>query len=465
MRPCHQPLQPTMKPVTRFSLTLLILCTAIPLQAQNLEQQFDALLEAQFPSNEPGAVALVARDGKVIYQKALGMANLELSVPMTTDMVFRIGSITKQVTAVAILMLMEQGKLNLDDPITRFLPYYPTHGHNITIHHLLTHTSGITNSTTLKPWDAHVRKKDFTPEELISYYKNEPMYSVPGELYRYNNFGYHILGYIIELASGQSYEQFVHTQIFEPLGMNQSRYGSHESLIKNRASGYTRGANGFENPEYISLTQPYAAGSLMSTTGDQLIWLNALLSNKLIKTETLKLAWSNYENNEGTKINYGYGWFLNEVNGSPTFEHAGGIQGFQTNGIYLPEEKVFVAVFSNCDRTDPRPVSLRMAALAIGKPYPAANDVLALTEKELKKWTGTYRYPDRSLRVVEYIDGWLYWSRPGRMKFRLLPSAPNRFLLENTFTQVEFFSEQDDVRVEIKARIARRTAHKVKDGE
>ena len=450
--------------LSRISIPLLIslfLYTLTPAQAQTLEQQFDALLAQQFPDNEPGAVALVAREGKIIYQKAVGMADLQLNVPMNVNMVFRIGSITKQFTAVAILMLMEQGKLNLNDPITKFIPRYPTHGHEITIHHLLTHSSGIANGTTLNPWDAHVRKKDFTPEALVAYFKNEPMRWPPGTRYQYNNFGYHILGHIIELISGQSYQDFVKTEIFSPLGMNHSRYDSHEAIIPNRATGYTRTEAGFEHPEYISMTQTYAAGALISTVGDQLIWTNALLNNELIKKESLELAWSNYEANDGTKLNYGYGWFINEINGSPTVEHAGGVQGYQTNAIYLPEEKVFVVVFSNCDRTDPRPVSTRMAALAIGKPYPDADQVVQLTDKQLQQWVGEYLYPDGSTRVVELIDNALYWSRPKRFKFRLLPSAPNRFLLENTFTQVEF-QPGEPGKALISARIVRREAVKIK---
>lgn len=434
---------------------------SLSVKAQNLQNQFDAMLEAQFPAMEPGAVALVAKDGKIIYKKAIGMANLELAVPMTTDMVFRIGSITKQFTSVAILMLMEQGKLNLQDPITQHIPNYPTHNHNITIHHLLTHSSGIANSTTLRPWDAHVRKKDFSPKELIDYFKEEPMKSEPGAYFRYNNFGYYILGHIIELITGQSYQDYIKTEIFKKLGMENSYYASHEDIIKNRATGYTRTRNGFENPEYISFTQLYAAGALMSTIDDLFTWHNALLSNQLISQESLKLAWSNYEANNGNKLNYGYGWFINEINGSPTIEHAGGVQSFQTNAIYLPEEDVYVAVFSSCDMTDPRPVSTRMAALAISKPYPDPEKVIQLDEETLNRWVGTYQYPDNSLRVVELIDGWLYWSRPRRKKFRLLPSASNRFLLENTFTQVEFVADGDSTEALISARIVRRRAQRV----
>ena len=451
-----------MRPLSNaLPLFILILLTTLSGQAQNLEKEFDALLNKQFPADQPGAVALVAKNGKITYHKAFGQADIELGVDMQKDMVFRIGSITKQFTAVSILMLMEQGKLKLDDPITKFIPRYPTHGYNITIHHLLSHSSGIANSTTLNPWDAHVRKKDFTPEELVSYFKNEPMRWPPGDRYQYNNFGYHILGYIIELITEQSYAEYAQKNIFEPLGMEHSYFASHENVIPKRATGYTFYDGAFRNPEYISFTQVYAAGGLMSTTADLLTWQNALLDNKLIKKESLALAWGNKEANNGNPLNYGYGWFINDINGSHTVEHAGGIQGFQTNAIYLPEEKVFVAVFTNCDKQDPRPASTRMAALAIGKPYPAPDKVVQLSDEQLSRWEGEYQYPDGSTRVVELIDHWLYWSRPGRFKFKLLPSAPNRFLLENTFTQVEFVEKGGTVEVDITIRINKRKAKKV----
>ncbi|MCE7992503.1 MAG: beta-lactamase family protein [Roseivirga sp.] len=426
-------------------------------RAQDLNQSYTELLSAQFSDSGPGATALVAVNGQIVYYKAFGKANLELGVDMKADMKFMIGSVTKQFTAVSVLMLMEQGKLNLNDDITKYLPDYPAHGHHITIHHLLTHTSGIANSVRLVPWDADVRKRDFEPEELVNYFKNEAMRSVPGERYRYNNFGYHILGYIIEKVSGQRYDDFVRTNIFEPLGMKNSRYGSHVDNIPNRAYGYTRN-DGFKNAEYVNLSQVYAAGALMSTVQDLLIWNSALINNKLISKKSLQLAWSNYDLNSGKKINYGYGWFVNEINGSHTIEHAGGISGFQTNVIYLPQEDVFVAVFSNCDATDPRPVSTRMAALAIGKPYPAPEAIIQPSDEALLPWVGNYDYEDGSTRIVELINHQLYWYRPGRKKFKLLAISSDHFILENTFTYVKFQHNEESVEAFVTARIVNRKA-------
>ncbi|HAA17422.1 MAG TPA: serine hydrolase, partial [Cytophagales bacterium] len=348
-----------------FACLLSLFCSAY---AQDLEPTLDAWLTAKYPAEGPGAAALVARGGEVLYHKAFGMANLELDVPMRTDMVFRIASISKQFTAICILMLAERGQLSLDDDLIEYLPDYPTEGQHISLRHLLTHTSGISRSFTLNPWDANIRRHDFSPKEFIDYFKIEPKSFAPGEYYQYNNFGYFLLGHIVELVSGMSYGDFVAQNIFEPLGMTNS-YEAHDTdLVKNRAYGYEFYGT-YENKTYVSPSQALGAGSLMSTVEDLHRWYRGLLSGKLVSQESLDLAFTNHIRNDGEKINYGFGWFINEINGSPTVEHAGGDHGFRVDALYLPDEEVFVAVFSNCSCGEPRPLSTKIAALAIGKPY------------------------------------------------------------------------------------------------
>ena len=426
-----------------FSLLLLTLVITTFGFAQKLEIQFDQMLNEQYLPDEPGATAIVAIDGKIVYHKAFGMANLELDVKMEPDMVLEIGSITKQFTAVSILMLMEQGKLSLDDDITKFVEDYPTHGHKISIHHLLTHTSGIKSYTSMESWTS-VWRKDFEPKELIDYFKNEPMDFAPGDEWRYNNSAYFILGYIIEKASGQTYEEFVETNIFEPLGMQSSLYGSNSEIIKKRAYGYQKNEK-YVNAEYLSLTQPYAAGSLMSTVEDLFIWNRAIRSNKLVKQESIELAYKNYELNNGDKINYGYGWGLNEINGSPTIEHSGGIFGYVTNSIYLPNEDVFVAIYSNCDCNGPGEVSTKMAAIAIKKPYPGEGDIISIKSDNLKKLVGVYDFSDSSTRIITVQDNHLYSQRSGSSKFKLFPTKKGTFSFENSFATIQFNEKGDEI--------------------
>lgn len=262
-----------------FSLSILLLFSFLIGHSQTLDYKIDQLVSKIYKENEPGAVILIAENGKTIYKKAFGQANLELNVPMAPNNVFEIGSITKQFTAVAILILEEQGKLNVNDDITKYIPDYPTQGKNITVHQLLNHTSGIKNYTSMESFIQFART-DMSPIEIIDVFKNEPMDFSPGEKFQYNNSGYIILGHIIEVVSKETYEDFIEKHIFDTLGMTSSFYGKMKELIENRASGYQKQRKNYANADYLSLTLPYAAGSIMSTVDDLLIWQNAIVENK-----------------------------------------------------------------------------------------------------------------------------------------------------------------------------------------
>ncbi|WP_339611489.1 serine hydrolase domain-containing protein, partial [uncultured Planktosalinus sp.] len=305
------------------SLTVLIaLLLSINLvSAQHIEKQIDAIFTEAYPANAPGATVLIAQDDKVIYRKAFGMANLELNVPMNPEHVLELASITKQFTSVAILMLMEQGKLSLEDPLSKYIEDYPK-GKEVTIHHLLNHTSGIKSYTDI-PSFRQMARTDMTPIEIINKFKDLPMDFEPGERYAYNNSAYILLGYIIEEVSGMSYEDYIQKNIFDKLGMKNSYYGSQSRIILNRASGYQPSGESYENAEYLSMTLPYAAGSLMSTVDDMLLWSKAIHRNTLISERSKQLAFTNYTLNNGKNINYGYGWGINKLAGITSIEHTG----------------------------------------------------------------------------------------------------------------------------------------------
>ena len=412
--------------------------------AQNFEKQIDEMLEAQYKPDIPGATALIAKDGKVIYRKAFGLANLELNVPMKPENVFEIGSITKQFTAVSILMLIEQNKLSLDDEITAFITDYPTNGKSITVHHLLNHTSGIKSYTDMASF-RELARTDMTPTELIDVFKNEPMDFDPGEDWHYNNSGYILLGYIIEKVSGDSYADFIQKNIFDQLGMKHSYYGSKSKLIPNRAAGYQPTETGYKIADYLSMSLPYAAGSIMSTIDDLLLWNQAVHTNALISKESKKLAFKNYPLNNGKLTNYGFGWQPNELNGTPSIEHGGGIFGYNTMGVYVPSENVYVAVFTNANGNSPTALAVKMAALAIGKPYNQTTSI-RLSPAQLEKWVGTYEFDDGALRFITLKDGNLYSQREGSEVFKLIASSDSTFSFEDT-TNTYIFSEEDGKKV------------------
>lgn len=431
--------------------TICFLATSIVF-AQSLESKIDKILKNQFKENETGVSALVAKDGKVIYRKAFGKANLELDVNMTSDNVFEVGSITKQFTSVAILMLMEEGKLSLEDDITKFISDYPTKGKKISIHHLLTHTSGIKSYTSMQSF-GKVMTIDESPLKFIGFFKNEPMDFEPGEEYQYSNSGYFILGYIIEKVSGMSYGEFIDKKIFKKLGMNSSYYGSHTKLIKNRASGYQKNSE-YGNAQYISLTLPYAAGSIMSNVDDMLKWQTAISNNALIKKETKAIAFENYTLNNGKKINYGYGWMPNELDGVKTIEHGGAIPGYLSMGIYVPSKDVYVIAFSNCGCQSPANVATEIAALVIGKTKFATDKSIRLSESQLKKWVGAYQFDNEAVRHITIEEGQLYSQREGsQQKFKIFPTSPNNFSFEGSFITYEFSMKEGKKIVVFKNRI------------
>lgn len=437
------------------SAVLCILCIFFfnTNKAQNLESKIDKILSNQFKSNETGVSALVAQDGKVIYRKAFGKANLELDVNMTSENVFEVGSITKQFTSVAILMLLEEGKLNLEDEITKFIPDYPTKGKVITVHHLLTHTSGIKSYTSIQGF-GKVMTIDESPLKFIDFFKNEPMDFDPGEKYKYNNSGYFLLGYIIEKVSGISYPKFIQERIFDKINMNSSYYGSHTKLIKNRASGYQK-RGGFSNAQYISLTLPYAAGSIMSTVDDMLKWQTAITNDVFVKEVTIDKAFTNYTLNNGDKINYGYGWSLNELSDVPTIEHGGAIPGYLSMGVFVPSKNVYVILFSNCGCQSPTNTALEIAALAIGKPSFDENKTIKLSTEQLSKWVGTYEFDNKVLRYITLKDGQLFSKREGsqREAFKIYPNSINSFSFEKGFISYDFSMEYGEKVALFKNRI------------
>lgn len=347
-------------------ITPLILLSFVPhtINAQTLskgyEKKIDSIIQTEFGNkNEPGGVFLITQNGKNLYRKAFGKANLELNVNMTPENIFQIGSMTKQFTAVAILLLEQQGKLSVTDPVSQYIKDYPN-GDKITLHHLLTHTSGIKDFTKMKSISS-IAQKEMKPEEMVNFFKNEPVDFAPGEKFDYNNSGYVVLGYIIELVSGISYEDFIKKNIFDKAGMTHSYYASDRKVIPQRAYGYHKKEQGFVNKTVISFSVPFSSGSLMSTADDMLKWQQALNQNLILDLKETQKAFQKYKLNNGEEFTYGYGWHLKDINGIPDREHGGSVFGFKSMGVYIPAEDVYVIGLSNCDCHSPTEVTKNMA--------------------------------------------------------------------------------------------------------
>jgi len=426
----------------------IILCLVIvigSLQAQDLEVQLDKILESAYDRTDaPGYAIQIDQKGKTIYKKSVGFANLELGVQLQNDHIFRIGSITKQFTAAAILKLAEQGKLNINDPIEKHIADYPTLGKKITIEHLLTHTSGIKSYTGMKKWDTEMRRKDFTVVELVDLFKNEPMDFDPGEKFKYNNSGYVLLGYIIELVSGKTYEEYIEEEFFKPLGMTNSSYGNTATLIKNRTSGYSQGPEGYENAPYLSMTQPYAAGSLLSTTNDLSKWYHAVFADKVISKESREKAHSTYVLNNGEETGYGYGWTLVNYRGIDIVQHGGGINGFSTASAFIPAKETFVAVFANCGCLSPDKLLQKLATTAIGMPMKTPKKIEVPIE-QLRQYEGDYKLSPALTISVSVKKGKLIAQATGQPTFELEPRDTHTFYVDAVNAKVVFNLENKEV--------------------
>lgn len=404
-------------------------------------EAYETILHQEFGTYSSGATAIVTRNGELLYRGAIGMADIELGVKAKPEHVFRIGSITKQFTAVAVLQLEEQGRLSVTDPITKYIPDYPTQGRTITIEHLLTHTSGIKSYTGMSEF-AHVAGKDLTPMEIVDVFKDQPMEFEPGEKFYYNNYGYILLGVIIENVSGMSFADYLQQNIFEPLGMSHSCYGDDTSLVSMRAAGYQQKNGLYADADFLNMTLPYAAGALLSNVDDLNKWNQALHTNKVLSQKSLKKAMTAYTLNDGSSSSYGYGWKLGEIYNQPVEEHDGVIQGFLSAAMYLPKEKVFIAVFSNCECKDPWLAANKMAAYTIG-------ELPALASKEqkeidLSEYTGIYEISEDRAQKITTEGQQLYVTYTGGERHEVYsnPKKADQFFFEDGLMSIHFVRDE-----------------------
>ncbi len=424
------------------SLATVTLCLAPHAHANSASstQSLDTAAASHYKPDQPGATVIVVKDGKTLLRKAYGLADVEKQAAMTPEAVLRIGSVTKQFTAVAIMMLEEQGKLSVRDDITKRLSNYPAPAEQITIEHLLTHTSGIPSYTN-KPEYGQTMAEARSVAQMIEAFKNDPLEFKPGSQYRYNNSGYFLLGAIVEQVSGMSYAEFLAKQIFIPLGMKDSAYeGFERAGGGKRIEGYGRrqdkvipiGAS-------VHMSQPYAAGALISTIDDLARWDDAVTNGRLLKAETWKRVFTPYTLTNGNKTSYGYGWNIGKLRGRESAEHGGAINGFLSQVIRVPGDRVFVAVLANSNAVPVPPSVLaeKLAAIGVGDPYPEMKAV-KLDAKTLDEVVGVYKIDEKETRTIRRDGETMYLQRTGRPRLQIQPTSASEYFIENTLSTLRF---------------------------
>ncbi|MEP6948766.1 MAG: serine hydrolase domain-containing protein [Ginsengibacter sp.] len=411
-------------------------------QDKQLSKSLDELITQRLPNIAPGCVVLVVKKGDIVYKKAFGTANLELKVPMLTGMIFRIGSMGKQYTAIAILQLVEQGKISLQDSIQKYIKDFPSKGYTITIENLLTHTSGIKNYQEIS--NPSAERTDYTPKQGVDYFKNEPLEFKPGSQFKYSNSNFYLLGYIIETITGKTYEEYLQQNVLDKAGLKNTYYIHPERIIPDRASGYSSFDGKLEKATLENVTTMYAAGALMANVDDLYKWHQALYSLKLVKQETLDKAFSPYKFADSTLSEYGYGWFIKNIDGSKTIEHAGSTDGFQGDEIYLPAEDVFVAALFNCFEADMdwTVLSNDIARLAIGRPL---NYEVKLSEDILRQYIGEYVFKIGHKLIVTLENAKLFIEDTNPIdrlpKVRLYAESENKFYMKEAPLKFEFVKD------------------------
>jgi len=407
----------------QFQRTLLLFLSLILVRQGSAQQstrtdlldQIDKIVQETMERDQVVGVSVGVMIGaEIIVAKGYGYADLENDVKASEHTVYRIGSITKQFTAVAIMQLVEQGKLKLDDDLTKFQPDYPTKGHEITVERLLNHTSGIKGYTEMgdKLGNGKVAYWDLSHQELIDLFSAEPFEFAPGDKFQYNNSAYYLLGVIIEKAVGTSYTKYLEEHIWKPLGMNESFYLDNTPIIKNRAEGYeVREGQVVNDDVRLNMAIPYSDGALGSSVVDLCKWQLALNKNRLIREESYRRMITPGKLNDGKPITYGYGFLLSNLDGHRKIEHNGGIKGFRTQLSYYPDDDLTIVVLCNTGSANAAALESRIARTVMGIPEIVVEEV-ALPKEKLQIYTGTYTPFEVSVKdgkLTVFVFGVFLW--------------------------------------------------------
>lgn len=334
--------------IGRIAIATLIAHTArAQVDRAHASAAIDSIADAALNSGHAAGITIgVVRGRDTLVLRGYGKADLELDVPTPDRAVYEIGSVTKQFTAAAILQLVAQHKMSLDDPVTKYFPTYPMHGYTLTVRRLMDHTSGIRGYTEIPEFNA-IMARSLPRDSVVAMFSARPFDFPPGDAMAYSNSAYFLLGLIIEKVSGQTYEQYLRQHLFEPAGMHDTRYCSNSAVVPRRAHGYDFQNDTLRLAAYIDMVWPYSAGALCSTAGDLIAWLQALHGGRLLDAASYHEMITPGTLNDGTPIRYAKGLALDSVDGHRRVSHGGGIPGFLTQLSYFPDDSMIVAVLVN----------------------------------------------------------------------------------------------------------------------
>ena len=390
----------------------------------------DRIVQNSAQADEFSGAVLVARDGQILLDKGYGFANREWGIPNESDTKFRLGSITKQFTAVAIMILNERGLVDLDAPVKTWVPDAPAAWDQVTVRRLLAHTAGVPNFTSFDDFQAK-KTLPVTVDGLIARFRDHPLDFQPGEGRKYSNSGYVLLTAVIEKASGKSYADFLAETIFQPLGMSDTGYDRNAVVLPRRASGYAPSAGGVINADYWDMSIPQGAGGLYSTTHDLLKWEQGLFGGRLLRPQALTLLTT------PVRDQYAFGVFVTQAEGNTTIAHSGGLDGFNTYMAYDPARRMTVIVLGNLN--GPAPDSLGASLLAISREDEAPIERSSAPAPEvLESYAGVYELTPTSSITVSVVDGRLMSQATGQDAVALDPVSSDAFVSRKDSDRIIF---------------------------
>jgi D-alanyl-D-alanine carboxypeptidase len=431
----------------RIVIAIVLIClgaawvngAAAPPSQGDVARFANELMMRTYRSDAPGGVVLVARGDTVLFRAARGEADIEGNVPLRPDSVFRIGSVTKQFAAAGVLKLVEAGKVGLDDPLSKYVSNYPG-GERITVRQLLNHTSGVKSYTRLRGYMDGPVQRDLTTAQMIDVFQNEPADFAPGADWAYSNSGYVLVGAVIEAASGMPWHAYLDQVLFKPLGMRHTGYGHDPKFVAMQVRPYSYDGDTVIPAKPISMTQPHAAGALVSNVDDLFTWNRALHEGRVLKDTNYVQMVTPTGAAAKPNINYGFGIFGTKVRTHKALHHGGGIFGFTSSLMYVPGEDITIVVLENDDTDGTADVAdglaKKIAAFALGEPYPEPR-AIAIDASALKEAEGVYRFPDGVTRTLRVVEGKLTAQRDQRPRAALTPIGRDDFLYEDGFNRLK----------------------------
>lgn len=416
----------------------LFITSGISAQGQK-NATMDAYVTAEESVKQFSGTVLIIQKGKKVYQRSTLYANREWKIPNSQQTKYRIGSITKQFTAALILRLEEDGKLTVNDKLSKYYPGYPK-GDSISIHMLLNHTSGIKNYTELPAFWSSMTYR-FSVDSMIRVFKDQPNDFSPGKGWNYSNSGYYLLGMIIEKASGKKYGDYLKEQIINKLALRNTDLESHDSVYLNKANGYSLRGTHWSPAAFLSMEGPWAAGAIISTSDDLYTWIKALLSNKVLTPASTKKM---ITPEVGSQEHYAYGIISDSLGSHPRIWHNGGINGFSSYLAHFPEEDMTVVAFCNNEESADR-VAVALSRIMF-------NEIVDLPyiPKEVKvdpavyaNYIGKYTSAAGAIELVT-VSNRLYRRRSGSPDLELKPESATRFFYADMSDRFIEFRKQPD---------------------